>query len=318
MIIFVLFWLLVCITSFIYDEQIINFISAKTIDNNNSSTLDLKPYYKKLQLQQNSHLPLEEEMKLLEQLNSFAMGRFLLENKVFNGYWASYIINAQTTDFHHNQLEKWILFVDPGIKANRERFYIFRQQLHKYIESNMKIASIPCGLMDDLLNLNYTNLCNIKIVGIDMDIESIKLAAENAQKRNIKNVSFIKDCVWNMDLENCFDIITSNGLNIYVKNCEKAMQMYKNINRALKKNGILITSFITPSPIFSDHSTWTNYKLEDLKKDYAIFFDIIGMKVANFQTEDHVRLQLEEAGFEIIDVIYDSQNIFPTIVARKI
>ncbi|CEO17193.1 hypothetical protein RMONA_04035 [Rickettsia monacensis] len=39
--------------------------------------------------------------------------------------------------------------------------------------------------------------------------------------------------------------------------------------------------------------------------------------MASFRTEAETRKQLEKAGFQILEIIYDSQGIFPTVVARK-
>ena len=38
--------------------------------------------------------------------------------------------------------------------------------------------------MDDLLNLDYSSLKDFTLNGIDIDSESIKLAKENAEKKN--------------------------------------------------------------------------------------------------------------------------------------
>ncbi|ABV74676.1 hypothetical protein A1C_01825 [Rickettsia akari str. Hartford] len=36
-----------------------------------------------------------------------------------------------------------------------------------------------------------------------------------------------------------------------------------------------------------------------------------------FRTESETRTQLKKAGFQILEMIYDSQGIFPRIAARK-
>ena len=45
--------------------------------------------------------------------------------------------------------------------------------------------------------------------------------------------------------------------------------------------------------------------------------DIIQAAWQAFRTEKQTRHQLETAGFSIVEVIYDSQGMFPTIVAKK-
>lgn len=288
-----------------------------THDNKNDVDIDVNSRIEQIKKKDKLAIDIADEIQILKQLNTFDLGRFLLKNKGFDGYWISYVINARPIDLHSNMLEKWILFTSPGIKATRERFYIFRQQLHKYLQSNMRIASIPCGMMDDLLNLNYADLHNIEIVGIDIDKNSIILAMENAGNKNIINVNFIEQNAWTIDFHEYFNIITSNGLNIYEVNKKKLIDLYRRFYKALKKGGIFITSFITPSPISSENSIWKS-SIHDMKKEHAIFFDIVQIKVANFQTEDAITLQLKEVGFEIVEIIYDSQCIFPTVIAKKV
>ena len=36
-----------------------------------------------------------------------------------------------------------------------------------------------------------------------------------------------------------------------------------------------------------------------------------------FRTESQTREQLKEAGFRVLEVIYDSQGMFPTVIAAK-
>lgn len=310
--------LIIFLTFIIYSSRDLGIIrSILTYDKNDLINVDLDQYKKQLHVAKNLILPLEEELALLEQLNSFELGKFLLKNRGLNGYWASYVINAQPTDLHDNPLEKWLLFASYGMNAMRERFYIFRTQLNKYIKSNMRIGSIPCGVMDDLLNLNYVDLHNIDLVGIDINHDSIQLARTNANNHNIKNVNFFQLDVWKIEFNNCLDIITTNGLNIYAIDGIKMLDLYKKFHNALKHGGILITSFITPSPLMSDDSIWNIPVYDNLKKEHAIFYDIIKVGVVNFQTESELGRQLEDIGFEIIDIIYDSKCVFPTVVARK-
>src|SRR5260363_143293 len=84
-------------------------------------------------------LPLQETLDLLEALTQFELGRFLLHNQGLNGYWTSVII--------------------------RERFSKLQKQLCSFIKPHACLASIPCGLMDDLLLLDYSDLKDIQLTG---------------------------------------------------------------------------------------------------------------------------------------------------------
>nr|WP_238400285.1 class I SAM-dependent methyltransferase [Legionella bononiensis] len=171
--------------------------------------------------------------------------------------------------------------------------------------------------MDDLLSLDYSNKTNINLVGIDLDNGSIELAAQNAVKYDFKNVSFLIKDAWNLGIESQFNLITSNGLNIYESDDEQVTLLYKQFYNALKNKGILITSFITPPPKFNSQSTWKNINSDDALKQHALFNDIIQANWQTYRTEDQTREQLNKAGFDVLDIIYDSQGIFPTVIARK-
>lgn len=260
----------------------------------------------------------DDEFTLLEQLSQFDLGKFLLDNKGLNGYWTSYVINRGKGDKSHHPLEEWLLYKAPTVKATQERFRIFQQVLQSRLRDNIVIASIPCGLMDDLLTLDYQSIKNIQLVGIDLDKNSLELADIQSKKIGLEdNVKFIQSNAWELNNFEFFDVITSNGLNIYEPDRSKVVSLYKEFYKALKPKGILVTSFLTPPPALSTESTWKNYNAQDLIKQKLIFSDLIGVKWQSFNTESEIMSQLKEAGFSIKEVIYDSQGMFPTVVAEK-
>lgn len=112
-------------------------------------------------------------------------------------------------------------------------------------------------------------------------------------------------------------MITSNGLNIYERDSNKVIELYKQFHNALKKSGYLITSFITPPPSPNQDSNWKLLKPKDAAKQAAIFTDILQAGWQCYRTEEESKNQLQAAGFIVEEVIYDSQNIFPTVLARK-
>ena len=48
-----------------------------------------------------------------------------------------------------------------------------------------------------------------------------------------------------------------------------------------------------------------------------MFADIIKAKWQNALTENQMRHQLEQAGFNQIEILYDSQGMFPTVIAKR-
>lgn len=283
-----------------------------------SGSFDLKFHEDRLRNTPSLILPLEEELTLLNQLTEFELGRFLLENKGINGYWTAYwVVHGPQKKFDH-PLEEWLIHKTPGFKASQERFKIFQKEIQSRLHSNMKLASIPCGLMDDLLGLDYEGKENIELIGIDLDQESLDLGKINAQKYSPKaNVSFYRRDVWSMGALEEYDLITSNGLNFYEADEEKIVDLYKTFYQALCPNGILVTSFLTPPPGSPAPSPWKNFNPQDAIKQKALSIDILQAKWQAHRTEAQTRQQLEAAGLKVIDVINDSQNIFPTVIAQK-
>ncbi|PWU07551.1 MAG: hypothetical protein C5B43_00150 [Verrucomicrobia bacterium] len=253
----------------------------------------------------------EETLRLLEELMQFELGRFLLQNKGVNGYWTSYIILRGLEKVLSNDLEKWMLHRCPLVLATRERFDIFQKEIQKRLHSEMKLASIPCGVMDDLVTLNLQDLTNISFDGIDLDESSLVMAQENARKQSVEsNCLFFQKNAWDLQIDSKYDLITSNGLNMYEPDDEKVIELYHNFYRALRPDGILITSVIIPPAL-------SNIDLEDMKKQKAVFTDIVQVKWSTFRTEELTRNQLESVGFTIVEFKYDFQGIFPTVIAKK-
>lgn len=283
------------------------------------NTIDLSLIEQQLEAKQNTlTFSLEETKALLHELANFELGRFVLKHKGLDGYWTSYVILHGINQQNLSPLEAWFLQHAPAVRATRERFYIFQKALQVRIKDNMHLASIPCGLMDDLLGLDYKKTDNIRLTGFDLDQNALILARKNAQQHQFENVACICKDAWDLGYENTFDIITSNGLNIYQSDVQKVIALYQQFYRALKPKGTLITSFLTPSPLIDPHSPWHNYELADVLKQKAIFLDIIEANWRFHQTEESTKSQLMAAGFKIGDIIYDSQAMFPTIIAEKL
>lgn len=291
-----------------------NLISHSQAD---EESFDLNQYEQKLKNKDELTLPLDHELELLKQLSEFELGRFLLKNKVLNAYWTSYAILNDLDSTKLHPLEEWLLTSAPVLKATRERFNIFKHVIQEHLKDDMTIASIPCGMMDDLLSLNIAQYNNIKFVGSDFDSSALELAEENSENINNKNVSFLHEDAWSINVIEQYDMIVSNGLNIYEPDNAKVTDLYINFYKALKPAGILVTSFLTPPPNISNDSAWKNYELTDVLKQKAILSDIIDTNWQTFRTESQTSKQLTDAGFDNIEYIYDYQGMFPTVIATK-
>ncbi len=217
-------------------------------------------------------------------------------------------------------LDDCLLNQAPSILATQERYQIFQNLLQAEIREEVVMASCPCGLMDDLLTLDFQEVQNYKLVGIDLDADSLDSASLNAiMTQQLSHSEFAQLDAWNLDYENTFDVITSNGLNIYEPSAERVTQLYEIFFRALKPGGVLITSFLTPPPALDKQSPWdmANIDQENLRKQRIFFADIAQAGFQNYRSYTETEAQLLKAGFHEITFHDDKAKIFPTVKARK-
>lgn len=254
-------------------------------------------------------------MEILELLQEFPLGQFLINNRGLNGYWTDYLIFKGYKKKITHKLEYFLLNSCPGILATRERFNIFQEEIKKHIKTENNVASIPSGLMSDFLTLENNIKNKLNMYAVDLDKNSLKAIKEQSINTN---VNLIHQDAWNLNFNNFFDLIASNGLNIYEKDHEKLISLYQKFYGALKNGGVLITSFLTLPPSIDSKSPWKNYNDEHLRIQRAIFEDILSVMWANYETEDSMREKMESIGFEVLNVIYDSQGMFPTITLKKL
>ncbi|MFI8944568.1 SAM-dependent methyltransferase [Streptomyces syringium] len=268
-------------------------------------------------------LPLDETLDILDQLQQFELGRFLLHNRGLNGYWTSYIFRnapaGPTTPMEH-----WLLNNSLLCQA-RERFHRFKEEIAGSVAEGATLASIPCGVMDDLLQQDYRGVEKFKLVGIDIDEESIGYAKENAAEHGLsEHTAFEVRDAWKLGVDGEFDLIVSNGLNMYESDPQRLTDLYRSFHQALRPGGRLLLSFLTPPPpppwVAPEHAAaWEKYDIPeaDLRRELSIMGDIVQVTYLNFSSEDEVRGQLEAAGFTVHAVRYNDHGVLPIITAVK-
>ncbi|MBM4827832.1 MULTISPECIES: SAM-dependent methyltransferase [Actinomycetes] len=192
-------------------------------------------------------MPLEDTLELLDQLQQFELGRFLLHNRGLNGYWTSYIFRNRP-EGPVTPLEHWLLNNSLLCQA-RERYHRFRKLIAEHITDGATLASVPCGVMDDLLEQDYRKVTGIRLVGVDLDTESLRHAEENARRHGLaEHATFRHEDAWNLTAEAEFDLVVSNGLNMYESDPARLTDLYRAFHKALRPGGRLLISFLTPPP----------------------------------------------------------------------
>ncbi|MEA3121021.1 MAG: hypothetical protein QOH33_562 [Paraburkholderia sp.] len=265
----------------------------------------------------------QQSIALLDQLAATEIGRFLIENRGLNAYWTHQLVTYRPgtmaarspTDFEYRIFETL-----PAALATRERFGIFQQHLQGLLRPGAVLASIPCGLMGELLLLDYAGFDDIKLIGIDLDQTALDGALAVARERGLTDrVELRRADAWACGLYADVDVLTSNGLNIYEADDARVTALYRAFFDALKPGGTLITSFLAPPPTLSPQSPWNMAEIdkEALSLQQVLFVRLIEAKWSAFRTHDQTRQQLEAAGFCCIEFIDDRARMFPTVVAKK-
>jgi len=275
------------------------------------------------------YVSVEKQLEIIDDLCSFPLGRFFLERKGANGFWTDCIINyskteAITSDYCGGDspsfVERFILEKSPLTLATRERYKIFQACIEKSLKNRMTLASIPCGVMRDLLSLDFSNLSIFSLIGVDLDSESLFLAEQLARDNSLDcHIKLIQEDAWNLKFKDQVDLITSNGLNVYISDPQKILSLYKKFYEILKDDGTLIIGVLTHPPYGSSKSEWVldNLPAEDILMEKILFQDVLGCKWRNFRTSDEIYRDFSIAGFKKVEIKFDSCHIFPTVIAVK-
>ncbi|MCP9904516.1 class I SAM-dependent methyltransferase [Cyanobium sp. BA5m-21] len=262
-----------------------------------------------------------EALRLRSALGQFELGRFLLDNRGLNGHWTSYVLlfpdrgrqtNLSSDGTPLSELESWLLNRCPIILATQERFRIAQTVTQQQLRAGMALASLPCGLMDDLLSLDYTKHEGLELTGIDLDPEALSEAENRCNTLRLPvAAAFEHRDAWQLGSTERWDLLTSNGLNIYVQEDDRCVDFYRQVSQALRADGIFVISFITPP------EQWQPRQASDLEHQRFLFQKVIPPRWNCFREESQMRQHLQDAGFAVVAVHHDEQRMFPTVVARK-
>ncbi|MTI30649.1 class I SAM-dependent methyltransferase [Xanthovirga aplysinae] len=275
------------------------------------------------------HVTVDRQLQILDEMLQFDFGRFLIQNKGLNGEWTDYFLcypdRGKIT--HKNNrgepftpMEKAFLERFPTFVRNQVRFKVELEVTQKYLKEGGKYCAIPCGLMGELLYLDYGKLKKFELIGIDLDPDALDQAKALASKMNLLNhCRLIQEDAWSLKIAEEFDLVISNGLNVYVPEDEKVTALYRTFFKSLKKGGVFVTYMLPPPPKLVPRSEWKQLDLnyDDFLLEYIVRKDIVRGKFRNFRTDEKTKNQLQEAGFNKIEVIEDKVGIVSLFIAHK-
>ncbi len=268
----------------------------------------------------------EQACQILDSLSSFPLGRHILQTSGANGFWTDYMISFPRLEenlagkmLSMNRLEYFIIFEMPSVIAQRKLFRYSQKIAQTHVRANNKLASIPCGVMRDLLELKIKPIENVCFVGIDFDSESLNVAKKIASEKGISNVRFEQKDAWNLEIHSEFDFVTSIGLNCYECDRDRVIALYREIYQALKPGGVFFTGVLTYPPGYGNQSDWNlkNIPKHHAEMDQILTRDILDLKFQNYRTLNEIDIDFRKAGFTNISVVPDSYRIFPAVIAIK-
>ena len=261
------------------------------------------------------------------------LGRWMLCHGGWNAYWTRYCVDyprrrAAGASAATNPVEEFFLTRAPAIVATQQRSVIFADLLSDLVGEGVRAMSVPCGAMDELLRLPRADAA-ATVIGVDLDPAALSLAAENAAVRGLAvgTILALGDA-WDLPaaVPECgsvdeyrrhlgvgLDVVTSNGLNIYVAQSDRVRALYASFRSVLRPGGHLVVSALTPP------SEWdlTGVDREDLVRARGLML-INDVMWSNLRPADLTIAQLAEVGLEVVEVHHDARRVFPTFHARAV
>ncbi|MCB9093128.1 MAG: class I SAM-dependent methyltransferase [Halobacteriovoraceae bacterium] len=263
----------------------------------------------------------EEKLNWLKQLTEFPMGRDLLLSGGINSFWIDYLVKRKKVlairqsykNYTQSVLERQSYVIDSW-RRNYQKFINLQQS---QLKDNAVFASIPCGLMRDFFNLDFSKSYGVKLVGIDIDKKLLKKVNKLSKYYGVQNNTTTYCCdALNLPFLEKFDLISSCGLNIYLSNLKQLTQLYKNFFCSLKQNGVLLIHFLTIPPFLCAESEW---KINTMNPKVKLFDNFLLENVLKFSytsTSSMIKL-LRDTGFNDIQIDLDLHGISAIGIAKK-
>lgn len=271
---------------------------------------------------------LAKDASLIQKVRESAFWRFYFVNGGLSGRYTEYFASFDTEmkeDFWGEpvtEIDKLYLNSHHLPLAYRETVANCRERVVEHVKtlvekeekSLVKIASLACGTMFDVLEVEYPTQ-NIEFVGYDIDALSLKYAEKKAMEfRKTKPLTTHDADVMKTELPpQEYDVVVCNGFSFYLTEEKTLQELIQKVEKTLKPGGIFLMSFILPP------SQW---KISEKEKQtheqiHNIFDAIVAKWTASFRTSDTILSYCSEAGFASTECIRESHDIHPLIQAKK-
>ena len=275
-----------------------------------------------------SDITIQEQIDMVHQLAQFGMGRYLLLHRGLNAHWSRYLkllypqkqralgVNLDGEPF--TPMERWYL-ESPPAQASQECWQMCRQVLQKQVHDYTTMASVPCGALDDLLELDFASHRHVGLVGVDIDAEALCLAEDNARDHDlIQQVQLRQADAWNLNTRNQWNVVTSKGLAGYEPSFKRLLQLYEQFYLALKPTGVLVTNLWMPyDGKLKPKISLTLKEQKELKRFSLLTRHILQVKWSQIMTQGQMSDLLQRVGFTDIRFSPTTNGLCALVTAKK-
>lgn len=261
------------------------------------------------------------------------LGRWMLVHGGWNGEWTRYCVGYPERVAAGEQepvsgVERFFLTEAPAVVATQERAVIFTELLNRLLRPGATALSVPCGAMDELLACPAAERA-AALVGVDLDPTSLDLAHRTAVANGLAAATVLAlGDAWDMRSAEIVlgesdryrrlfaegvDVVTSNGLNIYVADDNDVIDLYASFRSALKEGGHLVVSALTPPEEWQS----ADIGIGVLRRARGLML-INDVMWSNLRPTQTTVQQLAVAGLEVTEIHRDRIGAFPTFLARAV
>ncbi len=247
---------------------------------------------------------LKTAIEVLEKLAETPQGRFLIQNRHLN-------IPHQNSFFYSPQNEVFLKQM-PFVQALHYHVDRRRQILQNSLQNFLTITTIPCQGMGDVLNLDYRDIKQIRLMGLDTSPLSFETAFQQADQKDLTH--------W-LEFMHLDPMLTALGKEeshiLIIPECSYPLgplvplpdsTFLTKLYHSLKTGGFFITSFVNKT--FS-------FETPPHSEQNILFKNILEIEELNGLDLDTFAETLTNIGFQNLEVSFDPEHIMTTVVAQK-